>query len=61
MPEHKLNYLFVLKQIQTGNVYHAIMYITLFTNEHIRLRVTCLYDFTVYNGGPQNTKIIGNT
>ena len=44
------------------NVYNKIlMYITLLTNEHTRLRLNCLFGFTIDNGGSQKTEILGNT
>ena len=37
------------------------MYIMLSTNEHTRLRLICLFGFTVDNGGSQKTERIVNT
>ena len=57
---NEIEYL-VLKPIEAWNVYNMIlMYITLFTNEHTRLRLICLFGFTVDNGGSPKTKRISN-
>ena len=37
------------------------MYCTLFTNEHARVWLTCLFGFTVDDMGSQKTKQISNT
>ena len=56
----KSKFSFVLKLIETWNVYNMIlMYITLFTNETFAFRLIFFFGFTVDNGGSQNTERIG--
>ena len=56
--ETKSKFSFFLKQIDAWNVYNLIiMYITLFTNEHIKwFYLICVFSFTVDSGGSPKTE-----